>query len=41
MPDVIKNYEGSTYINKEPLKDLTWGEVKEYTWDEIHDGYAW
>ena len=41
MPDVIKNYDGSVYINKEPLKDLTWGEVKDYTWDEVHDGYAW
>ena len=39
VPEI--NFDGILYINKEPLRDLTWGDVKEYTWDEIHDGYAW
>lgn len=33
--------QSALYINKYPLKDLTWGEVNEYTWAEIKDGYNW
>ena len=28
-------------INKEPLTNLTWGEVGAYTWGQISDGFMW
>jgi hypothetical protein len=28
-------------INKDPLTDLTWGEVGAYTWGQLSDNYMW
>lgn len=47
-PDVVMPFGADVYINKYPLRELTWGEVKEMTWEEegIYDAttlkhYGW
>lgn len=39
-PEVDEFYP-ALYVNKRRLKDLTWGEVKEYTWAEILELFNW
>ena len=33
-PDVVMPFGADVYINKYPLRELTWGEVKDMTWEE-------
>lgn len=47
-PDVVMPFGAEVYINKYPLRELTWGEVKDMTWEEdgIYDAttlkhYGW
>lgn len=40
VPVVIEPDE-QLYVNKEFMSDLTWGEIAEYTWAEIADGFIW
>jgi len=34
-------YQSIIYINKEPIRQLLWRDVGEYTWQEILDNYVW
>lgn len=39
---IIAEYQDAAYVNKEPLRFLTWQAVKDYgTWQNIFDDYAW
>lgn len=40
-PSEIIVQDDGAYLNRDRLRDLTWGEVKEYTWTEILDDYGW
>ena len=33
-PDIVMPFGADVYINKYPLRELTWGEVKDMTWEE-------
>lgn len=37
----IHGFDVDVYVNKKPLRFLTWGEVKEFTWAEIEEEYDW
>lgn len=37
----VHGFDVDVYVNKKPLRFLTWGEAKEYTWAEIEEEYDW
>lgn len=34
-------FDDVVYINKKPIRTLTWAEAEEYTWAELEDEYLW
>lgn len=34
-------YNASLYLNRQIVRDFTWGEILQNTWQELYDGYLW